>query len=325
MEQKELQQQLQEETNWESKSVTDFLNEYKPIIRNEFDGAILAILFTMKRLGFRCTSCSEQQISPNVTDPIPNGWNQSFDSYSFSFRHPRSGMTFIVKALTLGEKLLIHALTLEDNKTKSIEINASEFVNKEKLTDYSNLYKDSQHLIALFRINVIDHLLPSTKEGYQPGHISTSTSSQQSPSRNQREPDNDYDFDYDPLRVPNTGNRRPQRSPLQEGPPLYPQPFIPPFGMGGNDLYPTGPGFGPQPFIPPNSGGGLMGPNHPGFGNDPYHNPQFIPPRRGRGPYPPSHPQGARFDPFGPPNVNPYGEPDSDDLPPPNSYGNMYL
>jgi len=65
--------------------------------------------------------------------------------------------------------------------------------------------------------------------------------------------------------------------------------------------------------------GNLVGPHHPGFGplvNDPYGNtPPFGGGGRGRGGM---APPGARFDPFGPPRPgHQFGEPDSDDLPPP--------
>lgn len=191
------------------------------------------------------------------------------------------------------------------------------------LKEYDNLYKDFNNLVGLFKVNILHHLMiPPSTEKLQPSSSTTNSQQQQNSQ------------DDDPLRIPN--NRRSPRSPLQEGPYFYPQPSNPPFGLGGNDLYPTGPAlypFAPSPNIPLSGpGGNLIGPHHPGFGPnviDPYNNPQFVPPRGrggrgGRGQYPPSHPPGARFDPFGPPTGNNYSQPDPDE-PPPDSYNNMFL
>lgn len=197
------------------------------------------------------------------------------------------------------------------------------YVNFDSVSNFENLFKDSTGLINLFKSNITNYLFPTSDDVF--------TNEQQNSQQSSQRRRNDDDFDNDPLRVPGSGRNLPPRSPLQEG--YYPSPLSPPFALGGHDLYPTGPGIGPTPFLPnPDFGGGnLLGPQHPGWGPinpyDPGYGQPPIPGRargRGRG-YPPLHPPGARFDPFGPPSFN-YGDPDPDDLPPPNGpYNNMFL
>jgi len=294
--------------------IVQTLNTNKPSMRNGFDAMVAALHLTMRQSGFRCIGLTENgSNNSNVDDqtPLPDGWNQSFDSYSFQYKHTQSSMTFFVKYLIMNNKLLVHGIAKEDNKICSLELSLNDYVNEDSLSDYNALYKDLDKLIALFKINIISKLLPDlNKAGYEATAEQDTPTSTRTPQREQVHP---YDFErpqvHDPLRIPGTGGH-------------YPSHF-PSFGVGYNDLHPPFPGVGA-----PSGQGNLMGPNHPMFGpraNDPYAvNPNI--PFGGTG-LPRGRVPGARFDPVGPPpplnparNNNNFG----DELPPP-GFDNMYL
>lgn len=46
--------------DWESINITDFLKLTNPVLRNGFDAIALAIHFVMKKSGFRCIACGDQ-------------------------------------------------------------------------------------------------------------------------------------------------------------------------------------------------------------------------------------------------------------------------
>lgn len=74
--------------------------------------------------GFECIGLEEQsqpksqssQSSQSLDkgESVPLGWNKSSDVYTFKYRHSAlSSFTFVLKILTLGRQLLVHASTLE--------------------------------------------------------------------------------------------------------------------------------------------------------------------------------------------------------------------
>lgn len=279
--------------------VTPFQDQ-KPKLRNGFDALSLIFHLVMKNSGFKFLGCGDDYNVENANkdELAPEGWNKSDDAYSFKYKHPRSSMTYVIKSLVMGQKLLVHGLGLEDGTIHNIEISVNDYVKQgAKMDDYDNLFKDLDRLILTFKTGIVNKIFPEgTKEGYE---HSPSTINVQ---RSQPSPNNiPYDPYNDPLRVPERHPRQPV-SPLMEGGPYYP-PFVSPFAIGGGDLNPF---QGPYVPFPGTTPGNLVGPNHPGFQP---RSPQFG---RGRGFIPP--PPGARFDPFGPGNM---GEPDRDDFPPP--------
>jgi len=284
------------------------LKEYKPSFRNKSDAVIVALHLVMKTLGFECLGCEEgveQTIAANQL--TPPDWNKSSDSYCFRYKY-KENKHFTIKSLVLGEKLLVNGFNSQANTIHSYEVNVNEFIKEGvSLDDYENLYMNLENLVSLFKINIINKLLPEFVE-------KTQTSSRR-------------EEDYDPLRVPGSG--RQPRSPLMD--PMsggfgYRGMGGAPFGIGSHDIYPSIPGP-PMPGGMFGPGGNLIGPNHPGFGPgvmDPYSDPNatsFPWPQGpgGRG-MPRGGPPGARFDPFGPPGFN-NSEPEPEfDGPPP-----MYL
>jgi len=294
------------------------IQEQKPQIRNRFDAVTLVLHLIMKEMfGFRCIGTGDQ-IDPSANDKlVPDGWNKSSDSYSFSHKHPRSGMTFLLKNLTMGEKLLVNGLAVEDNRVYTIELNVNDYIKKGvPVDDYQNLFMNLDALLNIFKREVVNKLLPSSESESE----STPSIPVFTPPSGRGPP---LQPDYDPLRVTPPRQPRIPVSPLYE-PGGYPFDY-PPFGVGDRDLNPTGPGLPGLPRFPGGEGN-LIGPNHPGFGpyvTDPYAGTGPFPGRgRGRGGVPRGHPPGARFDHFGPPGFG--FEPDNDELPPP-GYNNMYL
>jgi hypothetical protein len=49
-----------------STSILNFLNEYKPTIRNSFDAVVIALHATFKKAGFKCVGCGNQDDETGV-------------------------------------------------------------------------------------------------------------------------------------------------------------------------------------------------------------------------------------------------------------------
>jgi len=292
--------------------VIKLIQENKPPIRNQFDALTLVLhLITKELFGFRCIGITDQLDSTANDKLVPDGWNKSSDAYSFYYKHPKSSMTFILKNLTMGEKLLVNGLAVEDNRVYTLELNVNDYIKKGVANDdFQNIFMNMEAL-NVFKREIINKLLPMTEEEAPENRPVVVPPSGRGP------PQQPYSPSYDPLRVTPPRQPRIPVSPLYE--PGFPS-YAPPFGVGDRDLDPLGPGI---PSFP-GQGGNLIGPNHPGFGpvTDPYATGPFPGRGRGRGGAPPGHPPGARFDPFGPPGFG--FEPDNDELPPP-GYNNMYL
>eukprot|EP01113_Clastostelium_recurvatum_P031367 TRINITY_DN3907_c0_g1_i2.p1 TRINITY_DN3907_c0_g1~~TRINITY_DN3907_c0_g1_i2.p1 ORF type:complete len:356 (-),score=78.50 TRINITY_DN3907_c0_g1_i2:94-1044(-) len=274
---------------------------------------------------------------------LPDNYASDPSCYSFTYKHPQSAMTFILKAIPMGDILLIHGRALEDKKVLSLEVAPHDYVNEKALAEKTpsfvdGLYKDVGTLISLFRINVTSKLLPSiNKPGYEDGQeqSATTTSSTTTPSSNSTAPARAPapDRRHDPLREPDRHPYRPHgQPPMAVGGPYGPPGY---FGVGEADRFPGMPGLGGMGGM----GGNLIGPNHPGFAprfGDPYgmHDDRgldFGLPGGQRLP-PGAVPPGARFDPFGPPGTGPrpgggapfqrnYG----DELPPPGFNDSMFF
>jgi len=266
--------------------------------KSKHDALFILLHSIMESAGFKLVGLGE---SENLVEnkAVPDDWNASQDAWAFRYRHNKSSMIFLLKALRLGTQLHVHALAVEQDQPLSLELNVPDYVVNDNFSDVENLYRNVENLVEIFAKNVMSKLLPSVQDVSAPAPTAPTRSSPAS-----RPPDPYYP--PDPLRI------GPPRTPQ------YPQ-GLPPFGTGGEDLY-HGPGGGfgfipggdPYGGVPFGGGGSLIGPHHPGFGiRDPSRPPL---PNGGRGfPFPP--PPGARFDPYGPPGVRP--NPDPDHLPPP--------
>jgi len=296
--------------------VFELLNtKINPQIHSKHDALFLLLHAMMESSGFKLVGLGE---SDNLIEnkQIPPEWNLSQDSWAFRYRHFKSSMTFLLKALRLGSQLLVHALSVEQSQILTLELGVQEYVSDDLNLDPRQRYSNVDKLMDLFLKNIIKKLIPELSDLRQQQQSSTPAavpSQHPTPAVPSHHPGPVYPgpqphvpgYPDDPLRI---------------GPPR--QPYRgPPFGIGGDDLM-GGPGGGfgfiPGSGGPFGGGGSLVGPHHPGFGLP---NPYGPSPGRGGGgggfgfPFPP--PPGARFDPYGPPGVRPV--PDFDHLPPPGS------
>ncbi|KAI7851912.1 PI31 proteasome regulator N-terminal-domain-containing protein [Circinella umbellata] len=265
---------------------------------------------------------------------LPESWNlQGPSCYAFRYSHPQSSMTFVIKSLKLGNRFIIHGIAIEDNKTVTLDIDASHFTStsffpynpqdsKEPLVHGFISTSQFQEFINLFKINILQRIIPGLqKPGYDDSasSVTTSSTATQPASSNQQSPSSSS-----------------SRPPPSARPPIFDDPlsaddtYLDRFNVGRSDLEPMGGGL----RMPGSGGGMFVGPNHPMFGHQ---SPDSVGLPQG------AVPPGARFDPIGP--VMPgagrggrgrgngrgrggvgrfSGEPDNDELPPPN-FDNYFM
>jgi len=280
------------------------LREAGPELRNRHDALALLLHAFAKQMGLRLVGFTEEDTLPESADVVvPQGWNSQRDAYSFRYKHHQSALTFMLKALTLGDKLLVHGVALEDKKVQSYEIDLDEFVSRTAdLSNLSALFKNVETLFTNFRLKIINPLLPGVgKEGYEAG---SATVDRQRPTTTTTPPQPGPSPSGIPPRPFFGGEPGPTFHPYPGGVPMPGAPSgIGPFGP----LHPGGPGY-PDP----DGFGNLVGPRHPGFGPQAFPQPGRFPddpdsfglPQ----PLPPGAvPPGARFDPFGPPRGPNFG------------------
>jgi len=246
----------------------------KPVIRNEFDAVCLAFHFLFKEFGFQSVGCGDKEDMKAADKYIPDGWNNNSDSYTFHYLDQKKKL-IVIKFIILGESLLVHAMG-PDQKIESAQIDVKNYVKKNQLENYENLFVDFENLISLFRIQIVNKFAPRDQ-------------TERKEDTYEMEYENDFNIAQQHSKYEIEQQQRESREPFRIGE----RDLFPPLG------FPSGPSiFGPS--------GNIVGPNHPGFGpvNDPF---------GGRGPMPGrgGYPRG-RFDPFGPPGTNfPFG-PDHD-------------
>ena len=290
------------------------IGDYTKSLRHQHDAAVLVIHCYLLERGFSFLGFGESSGSspdPAPGSPIPDGWNTDADVYSFrySFTSGTEKGTLLLKLLIMGPTLLVHGVILEHpDRVFSTEIRVADFVNVPGPNSTAEaIFKDVNGLTSVFWKDVGLKLVSSLKgdsllieNNRAPMHSGFSNASVDRGFAGQ-------DFGARP-------------TPYDTGPHAVPSPFgLGEFDVGG----PWGVDFGSE------YGGNLMGPQHPGF---------FSQNRQPRGmPY---HPPGARYDPFGPPQIfpggpqyppqmrrptrPPFSEPDPNHLPPP-GYDDMFM
>ena len=220
---------------------------------------------------------------PNI---MPKNWNQNGN---FSFRYELSqqekSMVVQVKAMPMGELLLVTALPQSSETPITVNIKTSDFVtsNAEAITAAATEFRKggsgiyavlsraaSTQLNDIVQVQLMTPLLD--KMG-----ISTQEAAPRGTDTRTHEPLRD------PLRMPPRGpGGMPPRRP--GGTPTGPFPGgLPP--IGGDDL-------GPRGMEGPGGGGSLFGPGNRNFD-------EYFGRGSGRG-LPQGTPPGARFDPYGP-------------------------
>ncbi|CAG8444986.1 5941_t:CDS:2 [Gigaspora rosea] len=344
-----------EQTLPEKESQTESESSEANVILHSREDALAALFHSiMVSVGFRLVGLGEEDSDDNKIERdsegiiigLPKGWNsQGPNSYAFRYRHPQSSLTFLVKCMRLANKFLIHGMGIEDNKTCTLEVISDDYTSssifpytaeKQHSDPLANIFISTNRikdLISIYKINILQRLIPGL---HKPGYEETRTNTTASTQSERRQPQPVAD---DPLRIPT-------RQPPRFRPPIFDDPYggdepssiyNNPLSIGRDDLDPLGsrpiigPRFGGGAYEPlggPSRGGGMyVGPNHPMFDTRTpnrggiYGGPQTLP----RGSVPP----GARFDPIGPFGPQPGrfpgrggrgtfgGEPDNDELPPP--------
>ncbi|QIW99709.1 hypothetical protein AMS68_005227 [Peltaster fructicola] len=306
-----------------------------PQLKTPHDAIAIAAHACLISVGFRLIGLGEDhkiEASSEAADtrPLPEEWNANAGHYAFRYKHNQSSMEYLLKVNRMGNKAVILAMGLGDDRTNTFDIGVSEFTSAGNLpasparegTNPADTRRTIENVFinigrlsdfgSLVRIRVIQKLMPGlSKAGY------AETADGQSSSRDQPRPDRP---DYDPLREP-ARPRMPLQDPLAHPRRQMPDPMPgfddeheilrPPRGVGGfggpnfgdRDLYPAG--LGPNdPF----RGGVGPGLNPLGGGMHPtFDDPLFAGQGRGNRGYDPQAPPGSRYDPIGPGSGHPRG------------------
>ncbi|KXN67372.1 hypothetical protein CONCODRAFT_80187 [Conidiobolus coronatus NRRL 28638] len=278
----------------------------------------------------------------------PNFSFPTSEPYRLIYGHSDTENKYELKFITVGKKMTIYAIVIDEDQSYSLELDPSSILNENlsfplplNQLDNAELFSNQsklEKLIDQIHNSIIFSLIPQLEDVSNRG------------------PNVLLDASYPA--TPNSRNSESRDDPLND--PLRDERFIPASlgryrghpdlevpSVGASDLDPLGGAFsGPRfggiggnmdPF-----GGGLgndgmyVGPNHPIFNQQ---RPRHDPIHGGDGILPPGAvPPGARFDPIGPfggPNRGGQrgpgsggrfsGNPDNDELPPPGGYNDMFM
>lgn len=294
--------------------------------------ALVALSHTiLTKLSFRLVSLSDSSSSDTTLtsgNVLPaDRWNSSQGTYTLHYTHDQSSLHFLLKALTLGPRIIFHATALESNRTESYEVELDRFTSESffpwphgsaaasssssvgagnSAEPLVNGFVSSSRIadfVLGFQAKIIQKLVPGLrKEGYEElpeeEASASSSSARPPPGQQPRQPR------FEPPDVDVDGTQG------------FPQPGRNPLIIGDRDLDPLGGIGGRGPFSPPplfgggggvgglggdDGGGMIVGPNHPMF-RDRFQNPSQGG-LGGGGMVPP----GARFDPVGPFGQGPMG------------------
>ena len=238
------------------------LPEASGSIQSPQDALTLLSHTLLTRLSFRLTSLSDAstaQVENFPSNVLPSSWNSSGpSSYTFRYAHDQSSLHFLLKVVSLGARILIHATALESNRTESYELEVDRFTSR----SYWPWQTDAKHSEPLingfvsstrvadfvfgFQAKIVQKLIPGLrKEGYEEvtdtdqGSTSAAASSSTSSSAQRQQP------------AP-----RSPRNDDYERPSMQQPPFRNPLTIGDRDLNPLGGNFGPPPMF---GGGNPLG------------------------------------------------------------------
>lgn len=260
-------------------SILAIISAARPSFRNQHDRAAFAVHAAFLSAGFVLNSTGAAAFRDNALTSTPSvevgmdNWNEVEDNYAFLYSNSQIGLKkVLVKCLVMNDKLLVDALEEGANsKPLHLEINVGEYVEENGGANYRSQFKNLGKLAADVKKHIWDQLGGSSSAGSSTQRLSS--------ERNLRD-------DRGSRSLP----EEPYISPSSSGVILPPIP-----GSGHSDIFP-GPGAGMYPTRGDFGGGSnLIGP----------HDPRFFPGNRQPG-LPggqPGVPPGARFDPFGPPDL----------------------
>ncbi|XP_042053122.1 probable proteasome inhibitor [Salvia splendens] len=282
-------------------SILAVIRAARPQFRTAFDKAAYAVHASFVATGYVLHATgppafTDDALSVSCKDEVGmDGWNDVEDNYAFVYSNPEKGSKkVLVKCLVMNDKLIVDVLKEGGSEPLHLELDAGEYVQEDAGNNYGSQFKNLGKLVENVNKEVLNKLDASSASSSSAKSSSTEASIREERDRLRVGPDTE-----DPY------------MPLHPG---YVVPAIP--GFGGSDLFP-GPGAGMYPSRGDFGGGSmLVGPDDPRFFGD-----------RTRGPgFPgglPGVPPGARFDPYGPPNV-PGFEPGRFARNPPRSGGGLH-
>ncbi|KAG9430774.1 proteasome inhibitor PI31 subunit isoform X1 [Apis mellifera carnica] len=265
-----------------------FQEIYNKQITKKEDLLILFIHWYLIKQGFRCIGIGDSK----VFEPSEKGSQLLPEGWnmqpSYTLRYINNGKLFIFHGIKSDEDLLVNLLKIHDQKVSTIQFPINQTINDLHGT-LEVIIPSYQNIINIIQTDIIDTLIPSN---------TTENSTQtiyNTPG--------DDSLRGDPLRVlPQSSFASSQWRPAAD-----------PTNIGAADLNPLGRGGG-MIFDPFSSQRNPIDPYRPALG---------VPGRLPSGAVPPF----ARFDPFGPPDLDrprPRRDPDNDHLPPP-GYNDMFM
>ncbi|XP_046825420.1 proteasome inhibitor PI31 subunit [Vespa crabro] len=258
------------------------------------DVIILFVHWYIIKCGFKCLGYGDVKLfdtSERGSELLPENWNKG---PNYTLRYLIDGKLFLLYGIKSDEDILINLLRIDNNNIGNIQFPIEQTVNK--------LHGPLEELIPSYL--TIMHRI--RKELLEPVFPIDSVDMSTQTSTSERKP---RDICPDPLRVD------PPQRPSSVSQPWNPE--ADPRRVGSSDLDPLGRGRG---------GGMIYDPfSRVPWGMDPRGIGGLgVPGRLPHGAVPP----GARFDIFGPPDLNPVPRrpqnPDNDELPPP-GYDDMFM
>ncbi|KAG6336353.1 hypothetical protein ID866_2748 [Astraeus odoratus] len=318
----------------------DLLPPSNKKLASPHDAIAVLVHTAFTALDFRLVATDDvSAVRPHPNNVLPDDWNtKGLVDRTFRYKHEQSSLEFLVKIIKLGQRTLINAIAVEDDKSASLDISTNDFtspsfypcdVAQSDAAPLVNGFISSNRIadfVSQLKLKIVQRLIPGlNKEGYTEG--SEVTSANVGPS----------------ARTP-PARPRPATPPLPDDFLYGPRSHIPPdnpLEIGRRDWDPFGDhAFTPPPLFPREGDGMFVGPGHPIFGPRGNRSDDVRGPWGGDGYLPPmGAPPRARFDPImpGPGPRNPFyprsgrappgrhsGEPDNDEFMPPGA-GDMFM
>lgn len=275
----------------EEHTVMAVIRASRPSFRNKHDKIAFAVHASFVASGYLLTSVGTAALhdsafpSSSSVEVAVDGWNSMDDDYAFVYLNPNNSDKFLVRCLVMNEKLLIDAFKDGRSDPVHVEINVDEHANEDNgSSNFSNHYTNFSGLVKILETGLFSKLKNKQAAATAASSGKTSSSTSEGSATFPRGAD-PYRIDPDIVDNPYSGSG-------------FVYPHVPVNPGGFSDLIP-----GPPAGVFPRrdfdgDGSSLVGPNDPRwFGGPGLRGPGFP-----GGPQP-GVPPGARFDPFGPPDV----------------------
>ena len=199
------------------------------------------------------TNPAEATSDASNSQNIPKEWNSSpSDDYAFRYAHDQSSLQYLLKVGRLGSKAVINCLAIGDDKVRTFDLKATEFVSESSFpfTIPSESQEDNDAIVSLrkvfispgrmtdaaslYKINILQKVAPGLqKEGYEESAHAASRRREQNETGRRPEPDRgggrgEGEREDDPARDPLRDDRLPPLAqPRPYGDPLAAEPRRP--------------------------------------------------------------------------------------------------